>query len=158
MMLLRQIVLACCVIGLTACRAPQELPEAPSPPAAYLPAAVSADVSVAAPALLQLERNAAAARDAATLAALWTEDARMVDGRNTVAPADDYTWTGRGAILDRYRLAVFPAPPPPMAELPAPDIVMTETARAVVTNGGDRWTLVRVAGRWYLQELVYQMP
>ena len=68
MMLLRQIVLACCVIGLTACRAPQQLPEAPSPPAAYLPAAVSADVSVAAPALLQLERNAAAARDAGAFA------------------------------------------------------------------------------------------
>ena len=69
--------------------------------------------AAAAMALIQSERESAIAGDLATLPTLWTEDARIVDGRGTEDEADDYVWQGRDAIMDRYELAVLPAPPPP---------------------------------------------
>lgn len=144
---------------LTGCGSPAVAPVTPTPATAVdLPSSLTGDIAVAGPALLQLERNAAAARDLAVLAQLWTDDARIVDGRNTADPGDDYVWSGHPAIMDRYRLAVFPVPPPPLDTPPAPTSVESAATRAVIVNGGDHWILERRDDRWYLQELAYQKP
>ena len=94
------------------------------------------------------------ARDLATLRQLWAEDARIVDSRGTPHPADDYTWSGRAAILDRYALAVFPAPPPPFAAPPDLDVTR-QAGDATAVSGVDRWRFTFAEGRWWLQELAY---
>jgi hypothetical protein len=102
------------------------------------------------------ERAAAIAGDAVALANLWAVDAVIVDGRATSDPSDDYTWRGQAAILDRYRLAVFPAPPPPLApaDLDAAVVAINGTA-ATVCLGGDTWRMAQINGRWQLVELRY---
>jgi hypothetical protein len=114
--------------------------------------------------LILAEREASIAADVPQLDALWAEDARIVDGRGTAAPDDDYRWQGRAAILDRYALAVFPAPPPPAdaAALRAAEFQVQRTsdreATATLVHAGDRWQLVQREGRWWLYELVYSAP
>ncbi len=105
-------------------------------------------------ALVLAERTAASERDLATLAQLWADDARIIDRRGTDDPDDDYQWEGRDAILDRYVLAVFPAPPPPFVE----PLALTITRRgdsATATLAHDRWRFTYSDGRWWLQELAY---
>jgi hypothetical protein len=119
------------------------------------PFAAAADVPARAlPALLQAEREAARGSDWALLAHLWAEESRIVDRRSTPDPADDYIWAGRAALLDRYVVAVFPNPPPPLT-LPADLPFQVIGDRATLQNGIDRWTFVYQAGRWWLAELVY---
>lgn len=106
-------------------------------------------------ALILAERQAAMARDLPWLAQLWAAEARIVDGRNSATPADDYTWQGRAAILDRYQVAVFPFGLPPLAALdPATTMVFTEQT-ATVQHGADQWQLVKVDQRWWLLALRY---
>lgn len=150
-----------CLVGqlLSACGSSTSLPTpAPTatPPA---PAIVSATDASTLPALVVAEREASIAGNLPLLATLWAEDGRIVDGRGSAEPGDDYIWAGRAAILDRYKLAVFPAPPPPLT-LPelAGATVTVEGENATLVNGGDRWRFVQRAGRWWLQELVYSSP
>lgn len=124
------------------------------------PAAPPAFSAAAAPAaLIQLvlaERDHAAAGDAHMLAQLWAEDARIVDGRGTPDPADDYIWTGRAAILDRYALAVFPNPPPALRAADLSDAQIEVSGdEATLAHDRDRWRFVRRDGRWSLLELRY---
>ena len=94
--------------------------------------------------------------DLALLSRLWAPDARIIDGRSTPDSADDYVWQGRDAILDRYTLAVFPAPPPPLSREQLADLDMTvEDDAAYAELGGDRWRFVWQDGRWLLAELRY---
>jgi hypothetical protein len=142
---------------LAACtRAPASLSPTPPPfptlAAAYPPAYQPADQAL--PALVLAERAAAQAGDLALLAELWAEDATILDRRGTAHPADDLRWVGRAAILDRYQLAVFPAPPPPFADTPTLAFQL-EGQHAHATLGHDRWRFVWKDGRWWLQELVY---
>lgn len=109
------------------------------------------------PFLIAAERAAAGAGDQATLAHLWDEDAQIVDGRGTPAPDDDYVWPGRAAILDRYVLAVFPSPPPPLDGLDGLTM-MVEGSEASAMHGGDRWRFIQRDGRWWISELVYSQP
>jgi hypothetical protein len=111
------------------------------------------------PTLVIAEREASIEGNLPLLATLWAEDGRIVDGRGTSGDSDDYVWAGRAAILDRYRLAVFPAPPPPLtlAEL-AGATLTAEGDAATLLNGGDRWRFVLRDGRWWLQELTYRVP
>ena len=106
------------------------------------------------PQFVVAERRAANQRDLATLAALWSPDARIVDSRGTPAPEDDYVWRGRADILDRYVVAVFPAPPP-LLDAPPAGAVQVEGATATAQFGHDRWTFVWQDGRWWIQELSY---
>ncbi|MFO7733677.1 MAG: hypothetical protein R6X21_08510, partial [Candidatus Aminicenantes bacterium] len=64
---------------------------------------------------------------------------------------------GRDAIMDRYELAVLPAPPPPFdpAYLSALRVEALSDEVATAEIGVDRWTLTRVDGRWLLAELRY---
>jgi hypothetical protein len=141
---------------LAGCGTPTLLrPVAPAPttaPSAETLAAVAADSPAA---LLLAERNGAAARDLASLAVLWDADARLVEARGAPGPADDYTWQGRDAILDRYIVAVFPNPPPLLAV--APDVPLTvDGDSATLQHGVDTWHFVRRAGRWWIKELMIQ--
>jgi len=151
------------VVLLSACVAPAVIPEATpamlSPPSA--PAAVTGPPADALTALIQAERQASIDRDLAMLELLWSPDSRIIDGRNTATSDDDYVWAGRDAILDRYVVAVFPNPPPPLADsdaLRGVSVRVESDNLATGINGGDRWRLVRVDGRWWLQELAYQQP
>jgi hypothetical protein len=162
---------ACCVIILlaavviTGCHTPPATSPAPlqmqrvvgagnAPPQAVFENAVSAI-----PALIKAERVGSIQGDTDSLTQLWTEDARIIDGRTTAGRDDDYTWTGRDAILDRYVVAVFPNPPPPLAEPLQIDIVVDENRdEAYVAIGVDEWHFVRRSGRWWIAELAYQRP
>lgn len=123
-------------------------------PTAAIPAFVTLPAAEALPALVLAERTAAGARDLATLRQVWAADAQIIDRRGTSDPADDFVWRGRTAILDRYTLAVFPAPPPPFATPPVLAATIDgDTATAVL--GADTWRFSFHDGRWWLQELAY---
>lgn len=105
------------------------------------------------------EREASIEGNLPLLASLWAEDGQIVDGRGSPTSDDDYVWAGRDAILDRYQLAVFPAPPPPLATTALEDATLTvDGDSAILVNNGDRWRFVRQDGRWWFQELVYSAP
>lgn len=111
------------------------------------------------PTLVIIEREASIEGNLPLLASLWAENGRIVDGRGSATADDDYMWVGRAAILDRYRLAVFPAPPPPLTAPELNEATLTmEDASATLINNGDRWRFVQQDGRWWLQELVYSTP
>lgn len=141
------------MVGCT--RAPANAPfTAPTAPAATTVSLGDQPISTALPALIAAERTAARERDLATLAQLWAHDARIVDSRGTDDPAATYVWQGRDAILDRYQLAVFPAPPPPLAE-PFDLIFEQHGDTATATLNNDFWRFTFAEGRWWLQELSY---
>ncbi|HAJ37369.1 MAG TPA: hypothetical protein DCL15_16995 [Chloroflexi bacterium] len=129
------------------------LPTALAPTGAA-PLAATLPANAALPALVLAERAAANARDLATLRQLWAEDAQIIDQRGTPDPADDFVWRGRDAILDRYALAVFPAPPPPFTTIPALAASIDGDAATAVL-GADAWRFSFRGGRWWLQELAY---
>ena len=127
----------------------------PTPhPTVAAPAFVKLPAAAALPALVLAERAAANSRDLALLRQMWAEDAQIIDRRGTPDPADDFVWRGRAAILDRYVLAVFPAPPPPFATAPALKATLHGDA-ATATLGADAWRFSFRDGRWWLQELTY---
>jgi hypothetical protein len=131
---------------------------APSAPVSPLPppAFVAAPPNEALPAMVAAERQASIAGNLALLAQLWATDARIIDGRHAPTPEDDYIWSGRPAILDRYELAVFPSPPPP---LPADAFVEAQIHvngdQASLEREGDLWRFIFRDGRWWLLELRY---
>jgi len=109
-------------------------------------------------ALILAERQAAIDHDLALLSQLWAEDAQVIDGRNNAAPADDYRWQGRAAILNRYVVAVFPFYLPPLLSVDTAALITITDGEATVQNGNDQWQLVKVNGRWWLTELRYASP
>lgn len=142
---------------ITACGGSLQLPSPPIATASPPPPAVVSNVTAdTLPTLVLVEREASIKSNLPLLASLWAEDGRIVDGRGSAVTGDDYVWNGRAAILDRYRLAVFPAPPPPLSatEL-AGAAPVVEGDSATLINGVDRWRFVQRDGRWWLQELVY---
>jgi hypothetical protein len=149
------------LVVLTGCGAPTPIRPTPTPfplptPAATATVADASTFPATLRALILDERAAAIAGDAVTLADLWAANAVIVDGRATTDPADDYVWRGRDALLDRYRLAVFPAPPPPLTDADLTDVIVEiDGDQATVVNGGDRWRMVQIEGRWRLLELRY---
>jgi hypothetical protein len=134
---------------------PPLLPTASPPP----PPVVTEVTAETLTTLVVVERDASIQGNLPLLESLWAENGRIVDGRGSVEEADDYVWSGRAAILDRYQLAVFPAPPPPLtlAEL-ANATLIVEGDGATLINDGDRWRFLLQDGRWWLQELVYSAP
>jgi hypothetical protein len=114
----------------------------------------SAPAEQAIPRLILAERAAARTGDLALLAQLWAEEGRVIDGRTTADPADDYRWLGRDAILDRYVVAVFPNPPPALDHVAALTLDVTGS-QAVAIHAGDHWQFVQQDGRWWILELAY---
>ena len=111
------------------------------------------DVEIAAPLLVQTERNAASTGDMALLAALWAEDATIVEQRGTEAESDDYTFAGRPAILDRYLVAVAQNRPTTLESPPDAPVIVDDDSASMV-NGVDTWTFVFAEGRWWIQGLI----
>ncbi|CAN5593659.1 hypothetical protein BH10CHL1_BH10CHL1_20610 [soil metagenome] len=133
------------------------LPITPQPTALKLPTFAAGPPAEALPHLILAERQASIAKDLDLLAQLWADDSRIVDGRGTTDTADDYQWAGRAAVLDRYRVAVFANPPPPLAKVD--DLILHVTgASATGRRGQDRWRFVQRDGRWWLAELRYSQP
>jgi hypothetical protein len=120
-------------------------------------AGIDRPAQAAIPALILAERQAAIAGDLPTLAKLWAMDGRVVDGRGTADPADDYVWSGRSAVLDRYVVAVFPNPPSSLT-LPADLFIQVNGDTAVVQHSGDQWRFVQHDRRWWVAELIYDQP
>ena len=126
-------------------------------PTTPTPSFVTASPEIALPRLIELERQASIDKNLGLLAQLWAEESQIVDGRGTPTLADNYIWAGRSAILDRYVVAVFPNPPPPLPKLG--DFTLHVTAdQATVAHGQDRWQFVKRANRWWLAALVYSQP
>ncbi len=118
------------------------------------PSFVSAPAELAIPQLIAAEREASRSGDPALLAQLWAPDARIVDTRGSADPADDFIWPDRSAILDRYVVAVFPAPPPGLEGPPNPTLsAQGDDVQAI--NGQDRWLFTNTGGRWWIAELRY---
>lgn len=138
----------------TAPPAPPDLFATALAPTGAAPHAATLPADAALPALVLAERAAASARDLATLRQLWAEDAQIIDRRGTPDPADDFVWRGRNAILDRYTLAVFPAPPPPFDGTPNLTVTI-DGDTAIALLGSDAWKFTFHDGRWWLQELAY---
>ncbi|MEZ4737629.1 MAG: hypothetical protein R3E79_61925 [Caldilineaceae bacterium] len=109
-------------------------------------------------ALILAERRATIDRDVSLLTQLWSEDALIVDGRNSVTPSDDYVWRGRAAILDRYQVAVFPFDLPPLDTLATGTAITITGNAATVRHGGDQWHFIKTDQRWWLAALHYQLP
>lgn len=134
-------------------------PAAPAPAARALPAVAAQTAEQGAGnsprALILAERQAAIEGDLDLLRQLWAPDARIVDGRGTAETADDYVWPSREAILDRYVLAVFPAPPPPLDESEMAALAVSAGDGEAAALGVDRWRFVLRGGRWLLAELRY---
>jgi hypothetical protein len=127
----------------------------PTPPAtASAPAFVTAAAEAAIPQLIAAEREASRTGDLPLLAQLWAENGRIVDTQGTEDEADDFVWPGRAAILDRYTVAVFPAPPPALDVTPRPT-VSEKDGSAQALHGQDRWRFVNRNGRWWIAELRY---
>jgi hypothetical protein len=127
----------------------------PAPPAVVtLPAFVAGAAEEAIPQMIAAEREASRTGDLPLLAQLWVEDGRIVDTRGTADAADDFVWPSRAAILNRYEIAVFPAPPPGLEGLPQPQITVNG-ATAVAVNGKDMWWFAREDGRWFAVKLQY---
>lgn len=112
------------------------------------------EASESLPALIQAERQASIYGDLELLALLWAEDARIIDGRGSAVIDDDYIWSGREALLDRYTVAVFPNPPPPLTE-PLDLVFEYDETEGTALNAIDRWIFVKAEGRWWLSELTY---
>jgi hypothetical protein len=142
-------------LALTGCARKAPVLPTPAPqPTPTAPAFVAAAAAVALPQLVASERDAAIRGDRPLLAQLWAPDARIVDSRGTSEPADDFSWSGRAAILNRYDLAVFPSPPPAFATPPAftPQVAGDIAA---ATLGNDAWRFQWDGQRWWLLELQY---
>lgn len=138
----------------------------PAAPAAAMPTAVATQPASmrftgyttdeeAITALILAERQATITHNLPVLEQLWADNALIVDGRNSSTHTDDYLWQGRTAILDRYQVAVFPFTLPPLVALDASTVITITGERATVQHLMDRWQLIKVDGRWWLNELMY---
>jgi hypothetical protein len=117
-------------------------------------------------ALLAAEGDLVVRQEITPLMALWAEESQVADAKNTPDdPADDQLWEGKDAIRHRYVRTVFPGAP--AAVQPADLEIQIEGDRATVrattqigaevSPAGDRWTLVKVDGCWYLAGLTYNL-
>jgi ketosteroid isomerase-like protein len=116
--------------------------------------------------LVESEGLAVVAKDVAGLMDLWSPDAVVVDAKHTPEqPDDDARWRGRDAIRERYVALVFAGNPQTAG---AQDLQITfhgDRATALSTTaigsevspGGDRWTLVKRDGRWWIEGLTYNL-
>jgi hypothetical protein len=138
-----------CALVLSACApTPVRMPLPDPSPSANDPAINGDPV-----ALVEAENRAANALDLATLSALWSEEATVIETKNTPDPHDDYNWRGKTAVMDRYQVAVFPNPPALFAE-PIIEVAQVTGDTATLERGVDEWSFVQRGGRWWITGLV----
>ncbi len=156
------IVLALVVLALAGCGKATPTP-APRPTS---PVPVFDDDEAAIRWLLEAESRGVVNKDMDLLAAIWAEDAVVIDAKHTPDDAsDDARWQGIDAVLDRYVTLVFPGNPTMAAPADMQITVDGDTATALSTTrindelspGGDSWTFVKRDGRWFIQSLTYNL-
>lgn len=117
-------------------------------------------------ALIAAEGQLVVAREIGPLMALWTEDSRVVNAKNTPEdPDDDQVWRGTDAIRHRYLNVVFPSAPETVSNVTLQISIDGDTAQARGTTqiggelspNGDLWQLTRAGECWYLQQLTYNL-
>ena len=164
----RGIALLLVMLGMTACAAAQDPPTPTPPPAGSCALGLAADIGdeEAIRALLQAEGEQVVAQEIELLMALWAEESFIADAKNTPdSPDDDQRWIDKDAIRHRYVRTVFPGAP--AAIQPADLETVLDGERAVVrattqvgsevAPAGDRWTLIKRNGCWYLESLTYNL-
>ena len=116
--------------------------------------------------LIRAEGEGVVQQDIDRLMDIWADDGQIVDANHTPDNAsDDAKWVGRDAIRQRYVNLVFPSAP---MQAQASDLKVTlEGSKATVTSttnignevepGGDKWTLEKRNGRWYITNLTYNL-
>ena len=116
--------------------------------------------------LIRAEGEGVVQQDIDRLMDIWADDGVIVDAKHTPEDAqDDAKWQGKEAIRQRYVNLVFPSAP---MQAEAGDLqVSIEGDKATVTSTtnigdevspkGDRWTLEKRNGRWYIVSLTYNL-
>jgi hypothetical protein len=106
------------------------------------------------------------AQDVDKLMALWDDGSYVADGKHTPGDdTDDQFWRDKDAIRHRYVRTVFPGAP--KTATPADLKIAIEGDQAIViattqiggevAPAGDRWTLKRHDGCWYIESLTYNL-
>lgn len=117
-------------------------------------------------ALIEAEGQLMAAREIGPLMALWAEESRVINARNTPNDPDDYQiWQGKDAIRHRYLNVVFPSAPqvvnPPDLDITvADDQAWARGSTQIgteISHDGDRWETRRIGECWQIVELTYNL-
>lgn len=117
-------------------------------------------------AVLRAEGDLMVSQQIEPLMALWAEEGRVVNAKNTpLDESDDQLWAGNDALRHRYVRTVFPGAPTAAAPadmeiaLAGNSAVVTATTHigSEVSPAGDRWRLQKVAGCWVIERLVYNL-
>ena len=127
---------------------------------------VNADDDAHIRAVLRAEGELMVSQQIDALMALWAEEGRVVNAKNTPADeSDDQLWMGKDAVRHRYVRTVFPGAP--TAAAPADMEIAIDGDSAVVTStthigseistAGDRWQLQQLAGCWAIESLTYNL-
>ena len=150
-------------------------PAAPAPPAATpapplgsctLTFEEPADDDLQIRALLRTEGTLLVSQQIDALMALWSEDASVVNAKNTPTDeSDDQLWMGKDAVRHRYVRTVFPGAPSAAAPTDMEIVITGESAVVTstthigdeVSTAGDRWHLRNVGGCWVIERLVYNL-
>jgi hypothetical protein len=117
-------------------------------------------------ALLRAESSLMVSQQIDALMALWAEEGRVVNAKNTPNDeGDDQLWLGKDAVRHRYVRTVFPGAP--TAAAPADMEIAIAGESAVVTSttqiggelsvAGDRWQLRKLGGCWVIERLTYNL-
>jgi hypothetical protein len=161
------VVLAWFAVGCGGAIAPAPLPVVKLPtkaPPTITP--VPANDKEAVVQLIRAEGEGVVQQDIDRLLDIWATDGQIVDANHTPDnAADDAKWIGRDAIRQRYVNLVFPSAP---MKAEAGDLqIALDGAKATITSttnignevapGGDRWTIEKRNGRWYITSLTYNL-
>ena len=149
-------------LALTACAAPARQVGG----SCTLPAASGANDETAIQQVLQGEGELMVAQDVDKLMALWDDGSYVADGKHTPGDdTDDQFWRDKDAIRHRYVRTVFPGAP--TTATPADlkitidgdhaSVIATTRIGGEVAPAGDRWTLNRHNGCWYIESLTYNL-
>lgn len=152
---------------LAACSTPVPEPT-PVPPGGSCTLPSQPDTEATIRTLLDAEGLMVVSQDIDALMALWAQDAKIVDAKNTPEDgADDQVWEGRDAIRNRYVRIVFPGAPAAIdhsdqritlnADGNGAVVESTTAIGSEVAPAGDRWEVVARDGCWYLQSLTYNL-
>ena len=116
--------------------------------------------------LIRAEGEGVVQQDIDRLMDIWADDGVIVDAKHTPEDAqDDAKWQGKEAIRQRYVNLVFPSAP---MQAEAGDLQVTiqgDKATVISTTNigdevspkGDRWSLEKRNGRWYIVSLTYNL-
>lgn len=153
----------CCVVAvLAACTAPVK----PRGGSCTLDLPSGASDETAIQAVLRGEGELMVAQEIDQLMGLWGDGAYVSDGKHTPDDTtDDQFWRDKDAIRHRYVRTVFPGAPKTATPADLKIAITGDHAVVIATTqiggeiapAGDRWTLARHDGCWYIESLTYNL-